>query len=150
MRLELRQWAGTPGPRPTPSSACSRRRSRTRGLARTRASAPLRIFTNSKAFALCFRFADPLALNTLVTPAGAQILEFFRAAAGPVNHQTVSSVALSHSERERKLGLGKVARPAFHHARTGLAATIHPNGGADGVTIGFRSYQPHPNAAVSR
>jgi hypothetical protein len=67
----------------------------------------VKLLETARQLGICL--ADPLPLNAFVAPPGTQVLEFFRPAAGPVNHQPVGSVALSHSERERQLGLGKVA-----------------------------------------
>src|SRR5215468_9428455 len=82
-----------------------------------------------------------LSFQTLIRPAGRQVLVFFGAAARPIDHHAINLVALAQSKSERKLGLRKVTGASAHHARLMQIASEDLHVCTDSLAIGFRSLQ---------
>src|SRR5258708_7007263 len=90
---------------------------------------------------------DPFAFHAIIA-AGFEILELLDPAVGPVNHGSVDRLLLAYAERDRQLGLRKVASSAAHHAQAGLPCVRDPDRRANRVAIGLGPDQPEPDKAI--
>src|SRR4029078_5587389 len=91
---------------------------------------------------------DALAFNALVGLAGLEVLELIVAAARPVDHDAIDTVALADAECDRQLGLRQVARPAFHQPRLRPAGVEDAHGGANRVAVRLGPDQAEADAAI--
>ena len=91
---------------------------------------------------------NSFSFSAVVGAARGKILEFFRLAAGPIDHDAIDAVALFHAESDRQFRLRQIARAAFHHARLTQCRRKDADCCADRVAIGFCSRELETDAAV--